>query len=254
MARPTGRSGLPAGPGLVPPDGKRTASVKFGYNRKAMEHTASVSESGSSSRSVHVRRADLKRNARLKLTFALFRFCLYGMVGLSSEIFFYNLVRIGQHVPVLEVFFRFKWRVDERLALNHIWETPPVAAYGQCSLWMFLVYGIACFCFVEAIYRRTFRQPTALRAVLYGFAILFFEGFSGVVLEQLTGYRIWYYADSGAILWEMTSLYILPIWMVTGLIAELIYRELMDPDLVAALESPLPATPEETEASLQLMQ
>ena len=58
---------------------------------------------------------------------------------------------------------------------------------------------------------------------------------------------------AGAILWEMTSLYILPIWMVTGLIAEFIYREMMDPDLLAALESPLPATPEETEASLQLM-
>jgi len=219
-----------------------------------MEHVASAPPSGSSPHSVHIRRADLKRNVRLKLTFAIFRFCLYGMVGLSSEIFFYNLVRVGQHVPLLEVLFRFQWRVDDRLNLNHIWDTPVVAAYGQCSLWMFLVYAIACFYFVEAIYRRTFRQHAALRAVLYGFAILFFEGFSGVVLEKLTGYRIWYYADSGAILWQMTSLYILPIWVATGLLAEFIYRELMDPDLVAALESPLPATPEETEASLQLMQ
>ena len=218
-----------------------------------MEHVASAPPSGNSPHSVHIRRADLKRNARLKLTFAIFRFCLYVMVGLSSDIFFYNLVRVGQHVPLLEVLFRFQWRVDERLNLNHIWDTPVVAAYGQCSLWMFLVYAIACFYFVEAIYRRTFRQHTALRAVLYGFAILFFEGFSGVVLEKLTGYRIWYYADSGAILWQMTSLYILPIWMVTGLLAEFIYRELMDPDLVAALESPLPTTAEETEASFQLM-
>lgn len=219
-----------------------------------MEHTAQAPHSGNASRSVHVRRADLKRNARLKLTFAIFRFCLYGMVGLSSEIFFYNLVRIARHVPLLEMLFRFQWRVDDRLPLNDIWDTPIIAGYGQCSLWMFLIYGVACFYFVEAIYRRTFRQHTLLRAVLYGHAILLFEGLSGVLLEKLTGYRIWYYADSGAILWEMTSLYILPIWMVTGLIAEFIYRELMDPDLVAALESPLPATPEETEASLQLMQ
>ena len=38
------------------------------------------------------------------------------------------------------------------------------------------------------------------------------------------------------------------------LCAEFIYTELREPDLVAALESPLPSTPEETEASLQLMQ
>ncbi|PTL79110.1 hypothetical protein [Vitiosangium sp. GDMCC 1.1324] len=220
-----------------------------------MEHNASAPPSEGSSRpALHVRRADLKRNARLKLTFAIFRFCLYGMVGLSSEIFFYNLVRIARHVPVLEMLFRFQWRVDDRLGLNGIWDTPIATAYGQCSLWMFLIYGVACFFFIEAIYRRTFRQNTLLRAVLYGFTILVFEGVSGLFLEKLTGYRIWYYGDSGAIMWEMTSLYILPIWMVTGLIAEFIYRELMDPDLVAALESPLPATPEETEASLQLMQ
>ncbi len=219
-----------------------------------MENFTSVSSVEAPAPAVQVRRADLKRNARMKLTFAIFRFCLYGMVGLSSEIFFYNLVRIARHVPVLEALFRFQWRVDDRLGLNAIWETPVVTAYGQCSLWMFAVYAIACFFFIEAIYRRTFRQPTLLRAVLYGHAILFFEGLSGVFLEQLTGYRIWYYADAGAILWQMTSLYILPIWMVTGLLAEWIYRELMDPDLVAALESPLPATPEETEVSLQLMQ
>ncbi len=218
-----------------------------------MEHIAPAPPSGSSSSSVHIRRADLKRNARMKMTFAIFRFCLYGMVGLSSEIFFYNLVRIARHVPLLEALFRFQWRVDDRLNLNDIWDAPVITGYGQCSLWMFLIYGVACFYFIEPIYRRLFRQSTLLRAVLYGHAILVFEGLSGVFLEKLTGYRIWYYADSGAILWEMTSLYILPIWMVTGLIAEFIYREMMDPDLVAALESPLPATPEETEASLQLM-
>jgi hypothetical protein len=219
-----------------------------------MEHFAPIPTSDATAPSITVRRADLKRNARMKVTFAIFRFILYGMVGLSSEIFFYNLVRIARHVPLLELLFRFQWRVDDRLGLNGIWDTPVVTAYGQCSLWMFAIYGVACFFFVEAIYRRTFRHSTLLRAVLYGLTILVFEGMSGVFLERLTGYRIWYYADPGAILWEMTSLYILPIWMVTGLVAEWIYRELMDPDLVAALESPLPATPEETEASLQLMQ
>lgn len=219
-----------------------------------MNPTVTAPASESPPAPIQVRRADLKRNARLKLTFAIFRFCLYGMVGLSSEIFFYNLVRIGRHIPLVEVLFRFEWQVDPRLKLNAIWDTPVVTAYGQCSLWMFLVYAGVCFFFIEPIYRRTFRRSTLLRAVLYGFSILLCEGVSGVILLKLTGYQIWVYADAGAILWQMTSLYILPIWMVTGLLAELIYRELMDPDLVAALESPLPATPEETEASLQLMQ
>lgn len=204
-------------------------------------------------RPVRIRRADVKRGQRMKLAFAVFRFCLYGMVGLSSEIFFYNLVRVARHVPLLEALFRFRWQVDERLALNGIWDTPVVTAYGQCSLWMFPIYGVACFFFVEPLYRWMLYQHTALRAAVYGIVILLFEGFSGLFLESLTGYRIWYYADAGAILWQMTSLYILPVWMVTGLLAEFIYRELMDPDLLAALESPLPATPEETEASLQLM-
>jgi hypothetical protein len=206
-----------------------------------------------SRRPVRIRRADVKRSQRMKLAFAVFRFCLYGMLGLSSEIFFYNLVRVARHVPLLEALFRFRWQVDERLALNGIWDTPVITAYGQCSLWMFPVYGVACFFFVEPLYRWMLYQHTALRAAVYGIVILLFEGFSGLFLEALTGYRIWYYADAGSILWEMTSLYILPVWMVTGLISEFIYRELMDPDLLAALESPLPATPEETEASLQLM-
>jgi hypothetical protein len=217
-----------------------------------MEDTAPVN-SPPPQRSVHVRRADLKRNLRLKVTFALFRFGLYGMVGVTSEIFFYNLVRFAQKVPVLRELFRFQWRVDDRLPLNDIWQTPDIVGYGQCSLWMFLVYAGACFFFVESIFRLTLRTPALVRAMCYGIAILLFEGFSGKLLEEVTGYRIWYYADTGAILWDMTSLYILPIWMVTGLLAEWIYRELMDPDLVAALESPLPANAEETEASFQLM-
>jgi hypothetical protein len=200
-----------------------------------------------------IRNSDLKRSQRLKRSFSVFRFCLYGMVGISAEVFFYNFVRFARDVPLLEALVRFQWRVDERLQLNAIWDTPNVAAYGQCSLWMFLIYGVASLWFIEPLYRRLWRNHVLLRAILYGIVILLFEGFSGVVLWKLTGYRIWYYADAGAVLWEMTSLYILPIWMVTGLVVERIYRELMDPDLLAALESPLPATPEETEASLQLI-
>lgn len=207
----------------------------------------------SAPRRFQVARSDVKRAHRMKRSFSVFRFCLYGMVGISAEVFFYNFVRVAQHVPLLEALVRFQWRVDDRLGLNAIWDTPAITAYGQCSLWMFLIYAVASLFCIEPLFRRLVRAHVLARAILYGFVILLFEGFAGAILWKLTGYRIWYYADAGAVLWQMTSLFILPIWMVTGLLVERIYRELMDPDLLAALESPVPATPEETEASLQLI-
>jgi hypothetical protein len=204
-------------------------------------------------KAVKIRRSDLERSQRMKFAFALFRFSLYGFVGLSSEIIFYNLVRLCSRVPGLELLFRFEWRVDPDLKLGDVLSSPAIAAFGQCSLWMFLVYALASFGFIEPLYRRLLRYPVVLRAAAYGTAILLWEGTSGQLLHWLTGYKIWFYADAGKVMQDMTSLYILPIWMVTGLLVELIYRELMDPDLLKALESPLPRTPEETEASLQLM-
>jgi hypothetical protein len=204
-------------------------------------------------KAVKIRRSDLQRGKRMKLAFAAFRFGLYGFVGLSSEIIFYNLVRLCDGVPGLQLLFAFKWRVDERLQLDHVWQTPAIAAFGQCSLWMFLVYALAAFGFIEPLYRHLLRYPVPLRAAVYGTAILLWEGVSGRLLHAFTGYKIWLYEDAGAVMWDMTSLYILPIWMVTGLLVELIYRELMDPDLLKALESPLPRHPDDTEASLQLM-
>ncbi|MHB8873223.1 MAG: hypothetical protein ACYC8T_06005 [Myxococcaceae bacterium] len=193
-------------------------------------------------RAVQVRRAHLPRGRKGRFAFGAFRFVLYGFVGLASEIIFYNVVKFGRKVPGLELLFRFEWKVDKRLNLDAIWDAPLVSLYGQCSLWMFLVYAIAAFFLVEYVYRRGARWPLLLRALIYGLGILAFEALSGLALEQLTGYRIWYYEDPLAIV-GMTSLYILPIWMVTGLVVELLYRELMDPTVAAAIESTL-ATPQ----------
>lgn len=185
-----------------------------------------------------IRRADLERGPKLRFLFALFRFALYGFLGLGCEVLFYTLVRVGRMIPGVELFFRFSWKVDPALGLDHVWTAPLVALFGQCSLWMFLVYAIAAFALIEPIYRRTWRRPVLLRAALYGLAILLFEALSGVGLEALTGYKIWFYDDRLAIL-GMTSLYILPIWMATGLLVEAIYRELMDPRVRSALEAEL---------------
>jgi hypothetical protein len=188
---------------------------------------------------VVVRRSTLERNRMRRLWFALFRFMLYGFIGLSAEVIFYNLVKFGRRIPGLELLFQFKWKVDERLNLDAVWDAPLISLYGQCSLWMFLVYAVASVALIEPLYRRSLRWPLAARAVLYGVGILGFEALSGWLLFWGTGYRIWYYDDRFNIV-GMTSLYILPIWMITGLIVELVYRELMDPAVVVALESPLP--------------
>lgn len=195
-------------------------------------------------RPVKVRRADLPRTRKRRIYFGLFRFLLYGFVGISSEVIFYNLVRIGRQVPLVSALFQFSWKVDPRLDLSAIWDSPTIALFGQCSLWMFLVYAVASFGVIEPIYRRTVRKHVALRALFYGLAILAFEAVSGWLLFWGTGYRIWYYDDALNIV-GMTSLFILPIWMITGLLVELIYRELMDPDLLQALESPLPPVGQE---------
>lgn len=188
---------------------------------------------------LHVQRAQRPRTKSTRAAYAAFRVMLYGIVGLASEIIFYNLVRIGRQVPVLELFFRFEWRVDPSLNLDHIWDTPVRALYGQCSLWMFAVYAVAAFGFIEPLYRRLAARPVLLRAAVYGVTILVFEGVSGLLLEAMTGLKIWYYADALAIIGGMTSLYILPVWMVTGLLVELIYRELMDPDVAHGIETQL---------------
>jgi hypothetical protein len=186
-----------------------------------------------------IRRADLERNTSLRVAFAVFRIALYGFLGLGSEVCFYTLVRVGRRIPVVEWLFQFVWHVDPALNLSNVWNAPLIGLFGQCSLWMFLVYTGASFGLIEPIYRITHRVHVAARALLYGVAILAFEALSGVALKALTGYAIWYYDDRLSIL-GMTSVYILPIWMATGLLVEAIYRELMDPKVRTALESELP--------------
>jgi hypothetical protein len=194
-----------------------------------------------------VRRADLPRDWRLHALFGGFRFLLYGFLGLGSEVCFYTLVRVGRLIPVVSWFFKFQWHVDKDLGLDAVWNAKLIALFGQCSLWMFLVYAIASMGLVEPIYRLTARRWVGLRALLYGLAILLFEMLSGHVLKWLTTYEIWYY-DDPLQLWRMTSLYILPIWMVTGLLVELIYRELMDPGVRKGLEEEIEDVEKKAEA------
>lgn len=174
------------------------------------------------------------REGLAQFGYGLFRFVLYGFAGIALEVFFYNLVRNLAGVPVLGLLFQFIWRVDPKLDLNHIWNVPAISLYGQCSLWMFLVYGVACFA-VEFEYRNLTDVRWPLRALLYGLTIFLWECASGWLLLGVSGFKIWEYLDSGNF-FQMTSWYILPIWCVTGLFVEYLYRQLMDPALVRAIE------------------
>ena len=160
------------------------------------------------------------------LQFALGRLVVYGTVGLASELFFYNLCKVGRGTPVLRWAFQFDWRVDPRLGLDAVWSAPTEALYGQASLWMFLVYGGCSLLLVEPLYRRCARWPLPARALAYALAILAGEWATGWGLRALTTYDIWYYADAGA-LGRMTSLYLVPAWCVTGLVAEGLYRGML---------------------------
>ncbi len=175
------------------------------------------------------------RDTRLKLLFGAMRFVLYGFVGISAEVIFYTLVKVGRAVPVLRWLFMFDWRVDPALNLSAIWDTPVKALFGQCSLWMFPVYAGASMLCVEPVYRKLARRPWILRAWLYGLGILAFEASSGWLLYWLTGFKIWFYDDRANVI-GMTSLFIGPIWMATGLLVERIYRELIDPKVAEELE------------------
>lgn len=183
-------------------------------------------------------RAQARRQGLAVLGYGAFRFFIYGLFGVALEIVFYNLVRNLRGVPVLGLLFQFDWQVDKALALGAMWHVPAISLYGQCSLWMFFVYGVASFC-IEFLYRNASDVPWPLRALVYGFVIFLWECVSGWLLFWVTGYKIWFYADSGNF-FEMTSWHILPIWCFTGLVVEYLYRQLMDPDLVKAIETATP--------------
>lgn len=186
-------------------------------------------------------RSKATRNGLPQFGYGVFRFGLYGVLGVALEVVFYNLVRNLRGVPVLGLLFSFDWKVDAAFNLGAIWKVPAISLYGQCSLWMFFVYGLASFC-IEFVYRNAPDVPWPVRAVMYGLLIFLMECLAGWLLYWGTGYRIWFYADDGNF-FEMTSWRILPIWCATGLIVEYLYRQLMDPDLVYAIETASPNPP-----------
>jgi hypothetical protein len=155
------------------------------------------------------------------LRHALFRFFVYGSLGVAGEVGFYTLVKIGRAVPLsfINWLFAFEWRVDPRLNLGAVWDTPISVLYGQASLWMFFVYGAIGLLGIESLYKRIRRDNWVFRGLAYMTVILALECASGWVLRFFLGYDIWYYTGRGVI-FKYTSLAIAPLWFITGLLSE----------------------------------
>ncbi|MFH0919102.1 MAG: DUF6765 family protein [Fibrobacterota bacterium] len=159
---------------------------------------------------------------------ALFRFSIYGALLIGGEVGFYTVCKLGRAVPVdfVNRLFHFQWLVDPRLNLAAVWQTPVKVLYGQASLWMFFVYACIGLFGIEPLYKRIKNQWWFLRGLAYMFIILFFECVTGWVLRGLTGYDIWYYADTWDI-FKYTSWAIAPLWFIVGLLSENLVKFVM---------------------------
>jgi hypothetical protein len=146
-----------------------------------------------------------------------------------GELFFYNLIRLGRALPVVRMLFQFDWQVDPALRLHGIWATPPHMLYGQCSLWMFPEYAFALLLLIEPLSRWLRGRSILLRAMVYGVAILLYEGLTGLLLQGALGYAVWCYGDAYAILGGSTTLLILPACCFVGLYNEMVIREVNHP-------------------------
>jgi hypothetical protein len=156
--------------------------------------------------------------AKRRLQRLLARYALYGMLGLAGEILFYDLTRAGRLVPGLRWMFAYDWRVDDRLGLDTVWQVPLAALYGQASAWMFFVYATILVT-LERLREALAGWSRLLRGLAYCAVILALECALGWVLRAVTGYEVWYYADSLAVL-RYTSLAIAPMWFLLGVSLE----------------------------------
>lgn len=189
----------------------------------------------STDRSRRIRISDRMDPQRATVVRLVLRLLLYGLLGVFFEVASFPIARLGRAIPIVDHLFAFDVRPEACLGLDQIWQTPLVTLFGQTSLWMVPIYAFAALC-IEVLYRKVLLRTTWIfRAFVYGCVILVVELTAGFVVRSLTGHAIWMYYDKGEIL-QMTSLYVLPVWMFVGLGVELLSRELMEPHVIAKLE------------------
>ncbi len=137
----------------------------------------------------------------------LYRFVLFGLLGL-----------------VFEVFFGAVWHLK-----NGNWNM-----HGSSSPWMIFDYGllgIVLMPIAKPLIQRNI--PLPLRAVVYMLGIFLVEFISGWLFD-LCGLQIWSYKSLPYNLCGYIALMYVPIWYGVGLAAEFLYRKIDRITLVLA--------------------
>ena len=181
-------------------------------------------------KNINIKYSDNLSTRFRKFVFALFRMSIYGIIGVFAEVSLYTVKKIGMKIPFLKYMFMFEWHVDDKLKLGNIWDVPITTFYGQCSLWMFLVFGLGTLFAIEWFYRHYYHLKWYVRGIFYSLIIMGLEFISYFILLFITKYQIWYYSDILNIL-KATSLLTFPLWFFAGLFIEFVYREFMSKEV-----------------------
>ncbi len=156
-----------------------------------------------------------------KIRRAIVRYIIYGGIMVAGEVSFYTVSKVGRSMPDwINWFFKYNWRVDPVLGINHIWDIPIETFYGQASLWMFFVYASIFVFGLEPMYKKIKHWNWFIRGIIYMLIILSMECLTGWILLWITGYSIWYYQDGPLTIFTYTSWAIAPMWFALGMISE----------------------------------
>ncbi len=135
----------------------------------------------------------------------MFRFCIFGSVGIAAEIFFRSLTALVKQIN------------DPALAIDY--------SLTSCThLWMFPIYGLAAlliplgFSYIE-------KYPKIVRLLIYATGIFVIEFITGFMLDMMIGYCPWEYTE-GLEVCGYIRLDYLPFWMFYGWIMEYVFLKL----------------------------
>ena len=129
----------------------------------------------------------------MKKNNVLYKYIVYGLLGICLEVFFSGIVSIVNRNPIME---------------------------ASTSLWMFFIYGLAVF--LEPIHDKIRNQNIIARGLIYMLLIYYVELLTGSLVKNLIGQSPWYYPYN-ATLYGIITLYFAPIWFALGLIYEKVH-------------------------------
>lgn len=126
---------------------------------------------------------------------ATWRFVIFGILGITGEVFF--------------------------TAILNLFQTRRLRLYGFSFIWMFPLYGLLAFLFLP-LFHQIAHYSLIIRGLIYMVGIYAVEYVTGTLLTALTGGHIWRYEDRLNYKGQITLFYA-PVWFVTGLLVEKYY-------------------------------